>query len=186
MHNAGGSKARDRDHPGSSRPLAVVVCALAIAACGSSAKPSTSSHAASSLAFSECMRSHGVPNFPDPAGGNLNLNGTGINPSSPSFLAAQATCNELHPAAPGPGPQRASEQQQEKLLAISECMRSHHITGFPDPTTKPPTSPQDYSIEQGVASNLFLLVPSTINVDAPAFQQAATACHLSLTSSSAG
>jgi hypothetical protein len=184
-HDASNSRARGRARPGSSMPLAVVVCVLAIAACGSSAKPNTSSHAASSVAFSECMRSHGVPNFPDPAGGNLNLNGTGINPSSPAFEAAQATCNKLQPSS-GPSTPPASQRQKEQLLEISECMRSHHVTGFPDPTTKPPSSPQGYSIEQGVASNLFLLVPNTININSPAFQQAAKACHLSLTSSFAG
>jgi hypothetical protein len=61
-------------------------------------------------------------------------------------------------------------------------MRSHRISGFPDPTTKPPSSPQGYSIEQGIASNLFLLVPNTINVHSLAFQHAAHACHLPLTS----
>lgn len=162
--------------------LAVVLCALAVAACGSSAKPSASSHAASSLAFSECMRGHGVPNFPDPADGNLNLNGTGINPSSPAFEAAQGTCNKRQPDTGPSTPAPASEQQKKQLLTISECMRRHRVTDFPDPTTKPPSSPQGYSIEQGVASNLFLLVPNTINVNAPAFQQAAKACHLPLTS----
>ncbi len=182
MHNAGGSKARDRDRPGSSIWLAVVACALAIAACGSSGhKPSTASHAQPFLAFSECMRSHGVPNFPDPGSGGLNIRGTGINPSSPAFEAAQATCNKLQPAR-GSSTPPASEQQKEQLLAISECMRSHSVPDFPDPTTKPPTSPQSYSIEQGIASNLFLLVPNTINVNSPAFQQAAKACHLPLTS----
>jgi len=55
-------------------------------------------------------------------------------------------------------------------------MRSHGVTGFPDPTTKPPASPQGYSIIEGIGSNLFLLVPSTINPSSPVFQQAAKAC----------
>ncbi len=154
------------------------VCVVAIAGCGSSGhKPSDSSHAQSLLAFSECMRSHGVPNFPDPGSrGGLNIGGTSINPFSPSFKAAQGTCNKLLPGG-GPGSRQASEQQKEQLVAISECMRSHGVTGFPDPTTKPPTSQQGYSIMEGVASNLFLLVPSTINPNSPAFEQAAKACN---------
>jgi hypothetical protein len=59
-------------------------------------------------------------------------------------------------------------------------MRSHGVTGFPDPTTTPPTSlqsiHQDYSIAESVAGNLFLLVPKTISVNSPAFKQAAKAC----------
>ncbi len=59
-------------------PLAVA-CAIAVAACESSAKPSTchtrrrprpgrKAHKprAGGLGFAKCMRSHGVPNFPDP------------------------------------------------------------------------------------------------------------------------
>jgi hypothetical protein len=156
-----------------------VVCVIAIAACGSSGhQPSASSRAQSLLAFSECMRSHGVPNFPDPGPTGLNLNGTGINPFSPSFKAAQVACNKLLPG--GGSPQQATEQQKEQLEAISKCMRSHGVPGFPDPTTTPPTSlqslHQDYSIAESINGNLFLLVPKTINVNSPAFKQAAKAC----------
>ena len=154
------------------------VCVLAVAGCGSSGhKPSGSSHASSQLAFAECMRSHGVTGFPDPSGrGGINLAGTGINPFSPAFKAAQASCRKLLPGG-GPGSRQATEQQKEQLVAISECMRSHGVTGFPDPTTKPPTSAQGYSIIEGLGSNLFLLVPSTINPNSPAFQRAAKACN---------
>lgn len=157
--------------------LTVGACALAVAGCGSSGhRPSASSHAQTTLAFSECMRSHGVPDFPDPgAGGGLSIGGTGINPFSPSFKAAQASCGKLLPGG-GPGSRQATEQQKEQLLAVSECMRSHGVSGFPDPTTKPPTGQQGYSLMEGLASNLFLLVPSTINPNSPAFQHAAKAC----------
>lgn len=167
--------------PGRHRAIAALVaavCVVAIAGCGSSAhNPSASSRARSLLAVSECMRSHGVPNFPDPGGGGgLNLDGTGINPFSPSFKAAQATCFKLLPGG-GPGSHQASEQQKQQLVATAECMRSHGVPGFPDPTSTPPTSPQGYSIIEGLGSNLFLLVPSTINPTSPAFKQAAGACH---------
>ena len=55
--------------------LAGVGCAPALAACGASAPPGAatatnastdaSSHYATQLKFSQCMRSHGVPGFPD-------------------------------------------------------------------------------------------------------------------------
>jgi hypothetical protein len=162
------------------RRLAAVTagaCVLAIAGCGSSGpKPGDSSHRGSFLAFSECMRSHGVPGFPDPSPrGGINLDGTGVNPFSPAFKTAQASCKKLLPGG-GPGSQQATEQQKQQLVAISECMRSHGVPGFPDPTTKRPTSPQGYSIVEDIASNLFLVVPSTINPSSPAFQKAASAC----------
>jgi hypothetical protein len=124
------------------------------------------------------MRSHGVTSFPDPnpGGGGLNIAGTGIEPFSPAFEAARATCGKLLPGG-GPGSRRASEQQKQQLLAISECMRSHGVSGFPDPTTTPPTGAQGYAIVEGFASNLFLLVPQTMNVNSPAFEQAAKACR---------
>ncbi len=47
------------------------------------------------LAFSHCVRNHGIPNFPDPnAQGDLNLAGTGINSHelTPAELAAARAC----------------------------------------------------------------------------------------------
>jgi hypothetical protein len=46
------------------------------------------------------MRSHGVPNFPDPSfnGDRIAIRiqpGTGINPGSPAFKHAQAACAPL-------------------------------------------------------------------------------------------
>jgi hypothetical protein len=155
--------------------------ALAIAACGASR--STPSHGGSVrtgfLAYSACMRSHGVPNFPDPSsGGGIHLTVGSINPFSPSVKSAQARCHKLLPG--GGPPQGVSEQQKERLVRTAECMRSHGVTGFPDPTTMPPTNPKDYSILEGIGGlggGLFLLVPKTIDVTSPAFKQAATTCN---------
>jgi hypothetical protein len=72
--------------------LAALSCAMAIAACGSAGKPSAplaSSGETRGIKFADCMRSHGVPNFPDPGpGGGIQIN-SGINPFSPAFKAAQ-------------------------------------------------------------------------------------------------
>jgi hypothetical protein len=162
--------------------LAAAVCAIAIGACGSPGhKPGGSRHASSALAFSECMRSHGAPGYPDPtpggAGGDIINIGKAINPASPAFQAAQATCNNLLPG-PGPSAQR-SERQDQRMFAISKCMRHHGVSGFPDPviSTTPPRNPQNYSIVES-RGEVWLLVPSTINPTSPAFQQAANACAL--------
>lgn len=51
--------------------------------------------------FAQCMRSHGVPNFPDPKegpGGTFQLTlPNGVDPSSPQFQAAQQACQSLSP-----------------------------------------------------------------------------------------
>jgi hypothetical protein len=159
---------------------AIIVCALTITACSSSgSKSSHSGGRTSFLAFSECMRSHGVPNFPDPSGsGGIHIpQGSNINPFSPSFKTAQAQCRNRLPG--GGPPQGVSEQQKQQMVRTSECMRAHGVTGFPDPTTTPPTNPQDYSVVEGIGGpshGLFLLVPKTIDVNSPAFKQAAKTC----------
>jgi hypothetical protein len=57
------------------------------------------------LEGAQCMRSHGVPNCPDPqfdAEGHFKLAPPpGLNPSTPQVLAAQRVCHSfLHPSAP--------------------------------------------------------------------------------------
>jgi hypothetical protein len=53
------------------------------------------------LKFAECMRAHGIANFPDPVENShqigFNLNGTGIDQNSARFKAAQKTCQPLLP-----------------------------------------------------------------------------------------
>jgi hypothetical protein len=67
------------------------------------------------LKFSRCMRSHGVPKFPDPkfspnGGSQLTFGkNTGVDPSSPQFQAAQKACQKLVPGSVlsgGPGSRR--------------------------------------------------------------------------------
>jgi hypothetical protein len=159
----------------------ILGCGVVIGACGTSGGNSGHSHSirTSFLAFSECMRSHGVPNFPDPStGGGIHITqGSGINPFSPAFKAARVDCEKLLPGGgrrPG-----VTEQQKEQMVRTSECMRAHGVTGFPDPTPSPPSDPQDYSVVEGIggpSGGLFLLVPKTIDPTSPAFEQAAKAC----------
>ena len=48
------------------------------------------------LAFATCMRSHGVPKYPDPTfssgGVNEKMSPREVDPGSPTFQAAQKTC----------------------------------------------------------------------------------------------
>jgi hypothetical protein len=65
------------------------------------------------LAFSACMRTHGEPNFPDPqfgAGGRVSLKisaGSGLDPRSPQFQAAQTACQKDLPGKGALGPKTA-------------------------------------------------------------------------------
>jgi hypothetical protein len=158
--------------------VAALACVLAVAACGGSSKPKRS-NSNPLIAMSKCMRAHGVTNFPDPSGRGINIGGTGINPRSPAFEHAQAICFKL---LPGGGPQghAASASQIKQADQTAQCMRTHGVTGFPDPIVSqaPPTSlnPANYSsIEAG--NGLIIAIPKSIDESSPAFVAAAKTCN---------
>jgi len=130
------------------------------------------------------MRAHGVTNFPDPGGGagggGINLNGTGINPQSPAFRAAQSTCFHLMPGG-GPNGHRLSRQQVAAMVATSNCMRQHGATGFPDPYSVPlgglpHLNPANYSSVQ-VGGGEVLAIPKSIDTNSPVFKKASQTCN---------
>jgi hypothetical protein len=52
------------------------------------------------LAFSACMRAHGLKDFPDPSNGGLRIQsspGSDLQPSNPTFRKAQQACQRLVP-----------------------------------------------------------------------------------------
>jgi hypothetical protein len=70
--------------------------------------------------FSQCMRSHGVPDFPDPsAGGGIHLS-PGTNALSPAFKAAQVSCHKLLPGG-GPGAAHPTAQSPAFKQAAAVC-----------------------------------------------------------------
>jgi hypothetical protein len=80
------------------------------------------------------MRSHGIPDFPDPSSDGqipkekiLQLRVSGSR-----LQAAQVACQRLWPyQAPSQAQQR---QQLTGYLKFAQCMRSHGVPKFPDPT----------------------------------------------------
>jgi hypothetical protein len=67
------------------------------------ARQPTAAQQQAMLRFARCMRSHGVPNFPDPQpGGALDLAQKVAAPNSPQFKAADHTCRNFVPGAPIP------------------------------------------------------------------------------------
>ena len=84
--------------------------------------------------FAQCMRSHGVVDFPDPSSnGTISVGGTVS--QSPQYAAADETCNRL---LPNGGVPTAAQQAQgiAQLLKVSVCMRAHGISDYPDPTSR--------------------------------------------------
>ena len=118
------------------------------------------------------MRSHGVPNFPDP-GTQRSVNaapGSGLNPAAPAFSSAQSTCNKLVPgggprSTPGPAP---SASDLHAGLVWADCVRKHGVPDFPDPSTSAP--------EGLFFRGIVFPVGPGFNPQAPAFKQAQAAC----------
>jgi hypothetical protein len=54
-------------------------------------------NASKSVQFAECMRSHGVKNFPDPNSQGGFLMGGDVDPNSPTFKSAMQACQSLLP-----------------------------------------------------------------------------------------
>jgi hypothetical protein len=115
--------------------VAGAVLALLAAGCGSSS-PHPAAQAHSAVAFARCMRSHGVPNFPDPLGnGRFPSFRAGVSKQVSS--AADSTCRHLLPSGPPVTPQEA-RQKLAFGLAVARCLRAHGYPGFPDPGSHSP------------------------------------------------
>jgi hypothetical protein len=130
------------------------------------------------LAFAECMRANGVPKFPDPSPGRgMLFSLAGVDTSAPAFEAAQTKCQKLlGPGLPFPGSRtHPSAQTMAKLLQIARCLRGHGVPQFPDPQTSVPSHPAGIQ-EITDFDGAILLFPSTIDLQAPAYRHALTAC----------
>jgi hypothetical protein len=156
--------------------VAAIGCAVALSACGSSSKPSGTSQVSIGIKFAGCMRTHGVPNMPDPgSGGGIQFSdNSGINPASPAFQAAQRQCGGLLPGG-GPGRVQGSASRKLQMVHLAECMRSHGLTSFPDPTSAAPSLPPTGGGIAFGAPGSFIAVPQSM-VQSPAFKQAARVC----------
>ena len=123
-----------------------------------------------SLKFSQCMRAHGVSNFPDPNGqGQIGIDSsTGIDPRSPTFQSAQKACRKLLPNGGQPTPQQLAKAKQA-ALAFSQCMRKHGVKDYPDP---------DFS-GGGVSLRIGGKPGSDLDPNNPTFKAARTACFAS-------
>jgi hypothetical protein len=113
----------------------LAAAALLAAGCGSPAgsQAAGSSPYQKALPFAQCMRSHGVPNYPDPlSNGNFGEISNSIQ-HSPQYDGAKQTCTRLHPWNMVLSSQQQTQEMTE-LLKYSRCMRAHGVPNFSDPT----------------------------------------------------
>ncbi len=154
--------------------VAVAAFALLAAGCGGGGSPGVARGASSTtaattaqngaLAFARCMRSHGMPNWPDPTSSGVfdksKLRQTGYSLSQVR-AAEDGACNNLLPDSHPQGKPITLADRADYLKAAA-CMRSHGFPSFPDPT-----------FENG---NVQTNVPSSIDQDSARFKGAATIC----------
>jgi hypothetical protein len=151
--------------------LVLAVAALPLAGCGGSDDPGKPSSNRDSgydqmLKYSQCMRSHGLASFPDPvqeSGGGVSLSlkkGSGLDPSSQPFKAAESACRKYAPKHGDGKPIPAAEQQ--KFLRYSQCMRTHGVPQYPDPKFS--------------GGGVQLRMPPGLGPDSPGVQAAEQAC----------
>lgn len=148
---------------------AVTSVVLLVAACGGSSSSQAAASAQqgsakyqTALAYSRCMRAHGVPNFPDPnSQGHFPINQQSVTVGAKeASVAAQAACRSLLPN--GGQPNAAARQQEaNQMLQYSECMRAQGIPNFPDP------------VNGGFSSSAL----SGINTNSPQFNSANRTCR---------
>lgn len=156
--------------------VAAIIATTAIAACGSGSPSSSGSDTrptaaplqqaqADAVKFSQCMRSHGVSNFPDPSAPHQFKDA--LNPTSahaPAFRPALAACQHLLPrrGQANQSPPRSPAQIAAEL-AFARCLRTHGFPTFPDPTNSGELTHE-------------MLASAGINLHQPAVLQAADAC----------
>lgn len=166
-----GNRRRRRARPLHAGILAVMAgTVLFLAACSSNASGSpssqstpttgTSAHYQKALAYAQCIRTHGVPNFPDPnSQGQFTVQGNDTQAEEAALATAKTACRSLLPG--GQLSQSQEQQRLNELLQFARCMRSHGVPNFPDPKSNP------------VSLNLR---GSGIDRKSPQFQSAQQAC----------
>jgi hypothetical protein len=159
------SMSRDsKTRPAGMLAALLVPIALLVAACtGSSAGPRVasggsassspsaggSSTSASAVAYSACMRNHGVRNFPDPQRSGQVPKGSAqeFGVSTSQYQAAERACEHLIPntgdtaeqqqelqcAQTGKCPQAVVQQWMSSLRDLARCLRTHGEPNWPDP-----------------------------------------------------
>jgi hypothetical protein len=113
------------------------------------------------LAFAHCMRSHGVPNFPDPdSSGGIVIKKTLAEPAFNAPRSARAACVHLLPKYGLTMTPAQQVQQQRQQLAFAACMRRHGFANFPD----------------GWSGNVGQLISAGIDPHSPQLNAALTKC----------
>jgi hypothetical protein len=84
--------------------------------------------------FAECIRAHGVSDFPDPNAKNQFEYGVSVTVSV--WRKATTACKDLQP--PGTLSSKRTPKQQSASLRFAQCIRDNGVKDFPDPVNGEP------------------------------------------------
>lgn len=141
-----------RPRPGRTAAAIIATAALALlAACGASPSSTSSgagapansppTNAQKALAFSQCVRARGVPNYPDPGSNGQIPKETAqqVGVSNSRLQAALDACQHLLPNTGNVDDNPAAlSQWWNQMLRFTRCMRSHGVPNWPGPSPYPP------------------------------------------------
>ncbi len=148
------------------------------------------------LEFAQCMRDHGVPDFPDPnfteGGGGIIVggpdgDGPGFDPGSDEVQEAFEACGEvLEGAAFGPGGGNFDPTElQDNLLAMAECLSDQglevddpDLSNFGPAAGGPPPDTEASDSETGDGSEVRAFsIFGDLDMEDPEVQAAMEACQ---------
>jgi hypothetical protein len=118
------------------------------------------------------MRSHGVPNFPDPNNSEKFPSAQQLGVSSLQYQRAMNTCKHLLPNGGSGSSPAALQREENALLPFARCMRAHGVSDWPDPSI--------YTNPDGETAVVFNLIGTSLDgngFDSPRVQSTSNACQ---------
>jgi len=127
------------------------------------------------------VRSHGVPDFPDPqlsvSGGSVKIrmeapgSAQAAGVGSATFQSAQQACRSLLPASVSTGGSTPSLEVQAQYLKAAACVRLHGVPNLPDPT---------------FVGGVHISLPAGVDQSSPQVVRAVAACKSLIAAATAG
>jgi hypothetical protein len=142
--------------------LLTAACSAPTPSVGGTAATTESATYRANIAFAQCMRTHGVPNFPDPGPqssfhlGALPVGAAADTTGGKAIIA----CSHLLPNGSSSNNGQVTTQELSEGVTLAQCLRTHGEPSFPDPT-----------VVNGSLNFAFT------GVNSPQFQAAVSACR---------
>ena len=126
------TRPRKRRRPSVTAAATLLSFLVVVAACGSSSRGSGgATDRQQALAFAQCMRNNGVPDFPDPDPNGRFRGLSHDQQDNPAFRTAQQACRDLAPG--GEHENLGNPAFVKQMREFSKCMRDNGLPDFPDP-----------------------------------------------------